>query len=398
MLFRVSYLLLALVMLGVSLLPKDVKAQGGDGHLLAMPQVSYSGVFDPSLADTPPGQRAWMSYSAVDPSPRWPQTDTRTMTTRLAYSDDGGSSWRDLGTRVNRLSELQLSSGKGGTWNSEVSSLVFDPSAPPRERWKLFWHHYLAIGNNGQFQNGWIAYKHAGTADGLISAPEIKLFGAFAYNHDNDSPGSANGSPVAGAPLVETKNIDRLGMCVALSEPGAMVTPSGLYMSLDCFMPKVANPIGLLGMGVFGAKDDIVLLKCDAPCHPEHQDSWRYISTLLTPDDANAFGFNSFSGTDLFLANGHAYLIASPVSNKPVNNAYNGCFVFRFADLESGMLERPGGRLSAVMTIQGSPNTFNGACTYQASVPNAGFLYGQITFADRPVFHIYATGPGRRLD
>ncbi len=32
-----------------------------------------------------------MSYSAVDPSPHWPDKAARTMTTRLAYSDDSGA-------------------------------------------------------------------------------------------------------------------------------------------------------------------------------------------------------------------------------------------------------------------------------------------------------------------
>ena len=67
---------------------------GGGVRPIAMPHPS-AGAFDPSLADTPAGERAWMSYSAVDPSPRWPQKNTRTITTRLAYSDDGGRTWND---------------------------------------------------------------------------------------------------------------------------------------------------------------------------------------------------------------------------------------------------------------------------------------------------------------
>jgi hypothetical protein len=366
------------------------------GSLLAMPQVSASGTFDPSLADTATGQPAWMSYSAVDPSPRFPQ-NTRTVTTRLAHSEDGGSTWTDLGFPVNRLKEVQLGESSGGSWSNEVSSLIFDPAAPPQARWKLFWHHYLGVGTAGQFQNGWIAYKGAATPAQLASAQEIKLFGALAYNHDNDRLDSATGPPVAGPPAVEIGEIDsRLSRCVALTEPGAMATPSALYISLDCFQPKVSSVIGLLGVGVFGVKDQTILLKCATPCHPAHQASWRYVGTLLTPDDADFFGFRSFSGSDLFSDNGRAYLIASPVSDKPVGNAYNGCYLFRFTDLDTGALERSRGHPVPLMNIHGSPNTFNGACTYQASAPNSGFLYGQITFAKLPIFHIYSTGPGPR--
>lgn len=60
------------------------------GTLISLPAVSVSGVFDPSVTDTPTGQSAWMSFWAVDPSPRWPDRDTRTITTRLAYSDNQG--------------------------------------------------------------------------------------------------------------------------------------------------------------------------------------------------------------------------------------------------------------------------------------------------------------------
>jgi len=363
------------------------------GSLLAMPKVSAGGTFDPSLADTPPGQPTWMSYSAVDPSPRWPKKNTGTITTRIARSDDGGSTWNDIGLQINGLKEVQGGSS-GGSWSNEVSSLVFDPVAPPEARWKLFWHHYLSRGNDRQFQNGWIAYKHAAMPAGLASAREVKLFGAMAYNHDNDKPDSPNGSPVDGPPAVDVTKLDTgLSRCVVLTEPGAMATPGGLYMSIDCFLPKVSNVIGLLGIGLFGVKDQVILLKCAAPCHPAQQASWKYIGTVLNPDDSDFYGYNSLSGTDLFSANGRTYLLASPVSNKPVGNSYNGCDLFRFKDLDAGTLEQTGGHPTRLMKIHGDPDTFNGACTYQASAPKVGFLYGQITFAASPIFHIYATGP-----
>src|SRR5436309_2204105 len=72
---------------------------------IALP-VSQSGAFDPSLADTQPGARAWMSYSAVDPSPRWGMENSRTETIRLAYSDDRGAQWRDAGVRVNEILDI----------------------------------------------------------------------------------------------------------------------------------------------------------------------------------------------------------------------------------------------------------------------------------------------------
>ena len=80
----------------------------------------------------------------IDFSRRFPhqRANQRTITTRLAYSDDQGATWTDLGSRINDISEPPAGS-KAQTWVNEVSSLVYDPYAPQPERWKLFWHHYL---------------------------------------------------------------------------------------------------------------------------------------------------------------------------------------------------------------------------------------------------------------
>src|SRR5437899_1198386 len=119
------------------------------GTPVTIPGVAERGIFDPSIAATPLGQRAWMSYSAVNPSRRFPDRNTRVIGTRLAYSDDAGATWNDAGSTVNETKDVALGS-KAGTWVSEVSSLVFDPAAPPEERWKLFWHHYLHVNEEGQ--------------------------------------------------------------------------------------------------------------------------------------------------------------------------------------------------------------------------------------------------------
>jgi len=365
------------------------------GTLISLPKVSASGVFDPSVADTPPGERAWMSFSAVDPSPRWPDKDTRTITTRLAYSDDRGATWTDAGYRLNDISEAG-SGSKAATWVNEVSSLVYDRYAPPEERWKLFWHHYLRVNEDGEFQNGWIGYKSAASPQALRSATELKLFGARAYDAVNDDPQSRTHPPVGGPPLIRVHALHKdLAMCVALTEPGAMATPSGLYLSLDCFEPKVQNAVGLLAMGILGVKGRVMMLKCDAPCHPANPGAWRYIATMLTDDDAKAAGFLRYSASDLFAQDGNAYLMVSPVSDKPVKASYNGCHIYRFSNLEKAMLELDRDKPRIIRKVQGHPGSFNGACTFQTSVAPSGFLYGEIDFAGRPVFRIFQTGRER---
>lgn len=384
-------ILIVLVILACPAFPAGAQPPQPPGTIISLPPVSTWGVFDPSEADTAPGQRAWMSYSAVDPSPTWPAK--RIVTTRLAYSDDMGATWTDMGTRVNDISEIP--GLKARTWFSEVSSLVFDPYAPPQEQWKLFWHHYLAVNEVGQNQNSWIGYKSADSPQALAGAKEIKLFGALGYDAVNDDPQSKTHPPVGGPPVVEIYNLhhsDRT--CVALTEPGAMATQSGLYISLVCYVPRVQHFIGLLGMGLFGQKGHVITLKCDNPCNPVSPAAWRYVSTMLTDKDAKSVGYKEYSAPDLFSQDGSAYLMVSPTSDEPGEGSYNGCDIYRFSSLETGTLEKDDrGKPRIIGKVQGNPNTFNGACTYRTAVAASGFLYSELKLKRRPFFQIFQTGP-----
>jgi hypothetical protein len=67
--------------------------------------VGQLGIFDPSL-ERDPGGRLWMSYSAVDPSSI---AGNKLISTRIAHSDDGGTTWVDDGV-VNAASDTPLPS------------------------------------------------------------------------------------------------------------------------------------------------------------------------------------------------------------------------------------------------------------------------------------------------
>jgi hypothetical protein len=339
-----------------------------------------------------------MSFSAVDPSPRWPDKDTRTITTRLAYSDNQGATWTDLGVRVNDISEAPGSTAQ--TWVNEVSSLVYDPYATREERWKLFWHHYLRVNEDGQFQNGWIGFKSAATPQALRSAKEVKLFAARGYNVDNNDPQSRTFPPVGGPPVVQVNALHNdLDVCVALSEPGALAAQSGVYISLTCYEPQVQGIVGLLGMGLFGVKARVIMLKCASPCHPASRGAWRYITTMLSDDDAKSLGFRGYSAPDLFAQDGKAYLIVTPVSDKLLKGSYNGCDIYRFTSLGTAVLEQEHGKPRIVGRVRGHPGSFNGACTYQPSVAAGGVLYSEIKFTgSRPYFQIFQTGTGVHLE
>ena len=300
---------------------------------LGLPPVSASGVFDPSLAETPPGERVWMSYSAVDPSPLWPALTARAVSTRIAFSDDRGARWTDAGA-INPVHEVERGSERR-TWQNEVSSLVHDPFAPPEERWKLFWHHYPATGEDRQFQHGWIAYKRAASPAGLGEAAEIKLIGGTAYDPVNDTIAGRTGSPVAGRPVFTAAAIgEGAGDCITFSEPDVMARQDGLYMAIGCYAFHLLRRPQVEGR--------IMLLHCEAPCRPEAAGAWRLVATLLAAGDARPFGGSYFSAADLFAHAGRSYLVVTPVGNRPAPDFYQGCVVFRFADLATGRLERSG--------------------------------------------------------
>ncbi len=358
--------------------------------------VSRGGVFDPSVADDKPGARAWMSYTAVDPSVRWPAQNTRTETTRLAYSDNGGISWTDFGSRINDIKDVEVGSKKG-TWVNEVSSLVYSPSASPAERWQLYWHHYLSFDDKGEFTNGWIGYKSAESPQGLAKAKEVKLFAGRIYKQVNDDPNGETQSPAGGAPVIRLDKLHKdLDYCLVLTEPGAMVAPSGIYLALTCVEPRNRSVLGMLATMVVRPRMRVILLKCDAPCHPASPNAWRYAGTLLTEEDAEKFGAKGFTAPDLFSEAGQTYLLISPFSDDPVDNAYNGCLSVPFADLDQARLARsPEGRLLVSNHIRGQPNSFNGACTYRSSIQAAGIIYGEVSFGEKSaLFRLYTSKGG----
>ena len=343
------------------------------------------GVFDPSLASDG-GGAVHMAFSAVDPADGQPRNE-RIVTTFLARSDDFGGRWDVIGGPVNPATGVTLGPEAGGgtaTWHSEVPALLHDPYASPSERWKLVWHHYLIAGERRLFEHGWIGYRAAAAPEALASAPETKLFGGLGYAAVNDDPNGATRSPIAGPPRIPLHMRDaQLARCAAFTEPAMAATASALYLALNCaeFRP-----------GGFAPK--VVLLRCARPCRIARPDSWAFIRTLLAPEDAVHFGAKGFSASEFHLVGGTHYLIASPTSDRPFPDAYNGCLVFRFADLAAGRLHRDaGGRPAPVMGISGTPNSFNGACSADAAAYGGRLLIGQLDLrGGRPRFAIFVSG------
>jgi hypothetical protein len=349
--------------------------QGGTS--IGLSTGATNGVFDPSIADTASATRAWMCYSANNPSTLFPTINTNVQTTRLAYSDDAGATWTDDGV-VNDITEATVS-GQKITWTNEVCSLVYDPSAASGTQWKLFWFHYSVINGNPVFSNSWIAFKQASTPAGLASATEYKLFAGFAYNTANDTFEGATYSPVAGSPILSGSSFMSAD-CPAFTEPGATENSSTeVVIELNCPSSTAPRTVGL---------------KCADPCTATSSGGWAFAGNPLNQADEAYFGTTALSGQDIYYEGTQPYLIVSPVGNQPVTGSYQGCMVFRFTNIDVGAIGRNAlGFPEPVNLVGGTGDTFNGACTRAQNVTAAGWGYGQVTFTNGvPSFDIKLTG------
>ncbi len=345
--------------------------------------VGAHGIFDPSITQDPGNGRLWMSYSAVDPSVSWPAQNYDVVATRLAYSDDNGGTWNDSGFAVNDFLDVTLplaAPNDAGTWVNEVSQLIHDPGAVATERWKLLWHHYLLIDGSRRFEHGWIAMKVASTPEGLAAAPEMKLFAGYLYDSSNDTAGGTSGSPVGGAPLIrlDTALDPALNTCV-FTEPGTYASSGALYVSLQC--EHLADSDRL-----------IVLLKCASPCNAGSAVSWSYLGTVLRRSDAIALGFDSgFAASGMFTSGAGVYLVVTPVQTGGMlfPDYYSGCRVFRFENIDTALLRKTGSQPALTGSVDGTPGSFNGACSFHALATGSGMLYSELNTSVTERFQIF---------
>jgi hypothetical protein len=300
----------------------------------------------------------------------------------LAYSNDQGATWTDMGV-VNAAQDVTIalpSPNNAGTWINEVSDLVYDPGATAGQQWKLLWHHYLMINNARQLNHGWIGLKMAATPGQLAAASEIKLFSSAGYDAVNNTQGGGSQSPLGGAPAIalDTALNAQLNGCI-FTEPGMLATSSALYVSMMCGKSTTSHLIALF--------------KCSSPCNATNAASWSYLGSALSDADASALGYDEgFSATNLVASGGQNYLIVTPVSTTPFDAHYNGCRVFKFTDIDTATLQRSAGIPTAIASVNGSAGSFNGACTYLPGASKAGILYSELVRTPSIQFKIFSSG------
>lgn len=361
------------------------------------------GFFDPSVAQDPADGRLWMSYSAVDSSVFYSTDVYWTVSIRLAYSDNNGGTWADAGIAAAPYTErvvgpMTVADGQpaiggtsAGTWQSETSSLIYDPGAPAGERWKLIWFQYLNAKLVSYFLDySWIAMKTAAAPLDLAGAEPVKLFGGFGIQPMGEITDLPVHSPIGGPAEIALnadltmaavgQSLADLQYCV-FAEPGMAVTSTAVYLSIFC-------------MDVSIQEENLLYFKCESPCSMTDAGGWQYLGKLLTPADAaSTVGRDHYQAPAVVLKNGRSYLLATPVDTT-IGNRYDGCRVYEFGDIDNSDLLPIGDGLTEVTNANGEPDLHNGACEVFPDL-NGGIIYSQFDPDLAPeTFRIYKSGVG----
>ncbi|MBI5800500.1 MAG: exo-alpha-sialidase [Verrucomicrobia bacterium] len=391
--FKWSYLLVApLVIFAFVLLSRarsearfeagpigQLKQAAGDvryAKLLPSGERLEGGLYDPSIAYAPDGSVGWLAYSSVtgDHKPIGEYVHTH-----LARTTNGGASWQFVKVlNPSTNSTLTLPDGKSlpGLWRYEVPTLLHDAADPDAtRRWKLFVHCYFTLPNGRRMvPYGWIALRTAADPAGEWST-NAPLFGA-----GKSPPAPYNKT------LVDVNALDAsLKNIVAYSEPGAFAHDGRLYLSMTALKPR-------LGLGGIGVSHTIFLIGSD-----DHGKSWRFISTLLTPDDAKGLGCEFFDGSSLAEEDGRFFLFAAPMLRNK-NEVHHGTAAFEFASLGEGQLKRDEKQQLVVAAyFAPQPGIFSGPgagqATYDSRNTNGGLIMPQFNLKAYPeAFQIYQTG------
>ena len=329
-----------------------------------------NGVFDAALTQDGSGG-LWMSYSTVNALSSDPLLRVNT---RVALSSNAGSNWTDAGVALNAPSNIQVPDNQGAqapaVWQYEVSRLLYDPNAAAGTNWKIFWHRYPAKTANAErlFKHGWIGVATASSPTGPWSTERKFLVGSL-YD-----PATA---AIQGAPENTSVSLT-ISDCPIFTEPGALVTVNGIYISLKC---------------AGGTVGKVVLLQCN-----NNLTGCAYRGNLLLNTQAASINpnYNGFSATELVTVGNAHYLIVTPTQlvGTPPDELYRGCLVFQIADLDAATLVPVGSNPVPVRSVAGTPGSFNGACGYTPAASASGIIYGEIQILQGNVlqFGLYRSG------
>lgn len=331
------------------------------------------GIFNPSIARDPGTGRLWMSYSSHGVSTYYLPTSYGTISIRLAYSDDNGITWHDTSkilapyseTLVGPMTETQpdasIPANSKGIWQSATSTLLYDPSAPETEQWKLVWSQFLNADLVSYVHNyGWLAMKQAASPMELATAPSVKLFGGYSLQPDNSNTNAPAYSPIGGAPEIllnvdltqssENASLAGLSTC-GFSDPAMHATNDAIYLATIC--TDLAKP---------PEEQYLAYFRCSSPCNMTEASSWKYLGHLLSPNDfQGAFTKDIFYLPAFTQKEGKTYLLISVIDRNFAGHK-GGCRVYEFEDINSNSLRRNNGQLIEIAQIIGDGGSGEGRC------------------------------------
>jgi len=331
--------------------------------------VNQGGLYDPSVEYSLDGKVGWLVYSAILRGPKYarqvpigPYCETH-----LATSTDGGKTWAFV-QAINHAQDDTLQNFDGqklpGVWRYEVPSIVYDPADAGHE-WKVFTHHYFwNLQNDRMPAYGWIAVQTASDPARKWSEPKA-LFGSDRFPPKPYAMTSVN---------VNALDPSLKGTLV-YTEPGAFYRDGALYLSLTALLKTGPEKIVLLAAG-------------------EQRKDWRFVSTLVTNDDARRLGYKRFDGSAIAGQSGRAFFLVSPDNGNP---GHAGTMVIEFADLATGQLKRDAsGQLVIHKHLREQPETLSklgaGQSCFNEHNEYGGVIMPQAIMKDAPqAFQMFST-------
>ncbi len=303
------------------------------------------GMYDPTLEFDATTDTLWLGYTAgtaVLAERGNADTLAAAHRTHLARSDDHGLTFTFVDEVTPATPLTHPTTHRLGMVENEVSTLVHEPAGD----WTLLWLRYFETAGPNPSRSDFVyARKVAATPPDLTAAPlEPYLRGNFPDALDD-------------TPRVLSQEVPELADCLAFTEP-ALYTHDGLsYLASTCLVANAA------GTAVDYTRSRNVLLRRDG-------ESYSFVGTLLTHDDAVALGGDSLEQMALAdsRVDGRTLLVATPIDHQAAVQ-HQGCVVLSLDDLETAHVARDAdGRLQlrAVITATGG-QLGPGLCDYDAA-------------------------------
>ena len=340
--------------------PGKIIVEGPYERIHIVGENAFNGVFDPSI-EYDNKEVGWMVYSSVNtPSPG----DNWVVQAEIAKSEDNGKTW----TKVRSINPVEYDTVKisgidsKGHWNKETNALLYDPEDPDtQKRWKLFSHRIFSPENkkgNNPFYSV-ISYLTAPSPGGPWSK-ERYLFGS-------------SKSQVPDLAEIQVDKLDNeLSGVIVVTEPGPIAYNGVIYISMNVFSNTLK---------------DVILLSSK-----NHGENWTYVDTTISRHEAEKLGYDSFDHSGLVQIDNKIYLFAAPKREKGVQD---GTFIFKFTNIEKGLLEKEDGKLKVYTHLKpGSlANPPIGESEYHEQNTGGGVIFPDIILKDAPkIFQIFNTG------